>query len=437
VSDTGQGMTEEQISHIFDDYSQFNQEANRATEGTGLGMSITRNLVRLMNGDISVESEPGTGSTFTVRLPQGRLDSGVLGREMTESLSRFSTFSKASVKRARITYEPMPYGSVLIVDDVETNIYVAKGLLTPYELKTDSANSGFAAIEKIKNGKTYDIVFMDHMMPELDGVEATKILRGIGYDRPIVALTANAVVGQMDMFLKNGFDDFISKPIDMRQMNIILNRLVRDKQSLETIEAARQQAAAKKGKAPRTSAPQLPMADPHIAEVFMRDAKKALAALEEMAGNDGSYDNDRLRAYINHVHGIKSALANIGEVDLSAVALRLEQLANDGNTGVMASETPAFLAALRTLVEELAPKENSVADEAEEDTEYLCEKLLAIKTACEAYDESAAEKALRELRNKAWPQPVKELLGSLSLHLLHSDFAGAESEVEAYLAHLT
>jgi len=135
----------------------------------------------------------------------------------------------------------MPYGSVLVVDDVASNLYVAKGLLLPYGLRIETAVNGTEAIEKIKSGNVYDIVFMDHMMPGMDGIEATKIIRDMGYTRPVVALTANAVIGQSDIFLANGFDGFISKPIDSRQLNTALNHFIRDKQSREVIEAARRE----------------------------------------------------------------------------------------------------------------------------------------------------------------------------------------------------
>jgi CheY-like chemotaxis protein/anti-sigma regulatory factor (Ser/Thr protein kinase) len=229
VRDTGQGMTQDQIQKLFDEYTRFNMQANRITEGTGLGMSITKNLLDLMGGSITVESEPGKGSIFTVHIPQGVTDSGVLDEEVIENLKHFRFSSMAKMKTAQIVREPMPYGSVLIVDDVGTNLYVAKGLLAPYELTIDIAESGPETIEKIKAGKVYDIVFMDHMMPEMDGVETTKILREMGYSRPIVALTANAVMGQAEMFLSNGFDDFISKPIDIRELNAVLNKMIRDK----------------------------------------------------------------------------------------------------------------------------------------------------------------------------------------------------------------
>ncbi|MCL1996338.1 MAG: ATP-binding protein [Defluviitaleaceae bacterium] len=239
VSDTGQGMSKDQIDVLFETYSRFNPKANRYIEGTGLGMSITKNMVELMGGTISVESELGKGSTFTIRLPQKKVDSEQVGKEAIENLNKLHLGKRMQTKLSRITYEPMPYGKVLIVDDVDMNIYVAKGLMMPYELQIDSADSGMAAIDKIKKGNQYDVVFMDHMMPQMDGIETVKHLRDMGYTAPIVALTANALTGQVELFLKNGFDDFISKPIDTRQLNSILNKLIRDKQSPEVLEAAR------------------------------------------------------------------------------------------------------------------------------------------------------------------------------------------------------
>ena len=431
VSDTGQGMTQEQVAKLFEEYTRFNMDVNRSTEGTGLGMTITRNLIRLMNGSIHVESEPGQGTTVTMRLPQGRTGSEVLGREMAENLHQFRTSSRTSMKRVQITREPMPYGSVLIVDDVETNIYVAKGLLTPYGLKIDSAESGFAAVEKVKDGKSYDIVFMDHMMPKMDGIETTKVLRGMGYERSIVALTANAVAGQAEIFLGNGFDDYISKPIDIRQLNAVLNKLIRDKKPPEVVAAARKQALEQKEQSPSEAAPAI---DPQFAEIFARDASKALTTLEAIAAKDDYSNEDDLRSYIINVHGIKSALANIGKMDLSAVALKLETAGREGKLDIITGETGAFLSSLRAYVEELTPKEEVAASEpGDEDKTFLREKLLAIQAACEEFDESAAEAALAELRNKAWTRRVSELLGAISEQLLHSDFDEIAEGINKYL----
>jgi signal transduction histidine kinase/CheY-like chemotaxis protein/HPt (histidine-containing phosphotransfer) domain-containing protein len=357
VSDTGQGMTKEQISKIFDEYSRFNLKANRTTEGTGLGMSITQNLIGLMNGSITVESEVNKGSLFTVRLPQKTAGGGVLGKELAESLQKFRTSGAKQIKRARVLFEPMPYGSVLIVDDVESNLYVAEGLLAPYGLSVETVMSGLDAIDKIKGGMEYDIVFMDHMMPRMDGIEATKTMREHGYTRPIVALTANAVVGQSDMFLANGFDGFISKPIDVRQLNAVLKKFVRGKHSPETVEAARRQEAGRMGQAVDET-PHPPISK-RLAELFIRDASRALATLEAVLEKRGGYEDDDIRAYTVSVHAMKSSLAHVGETELSAVAAGLEQAGRDKNTAVMSAETGEFLDNLRAVVEKITLLKNS------------------------------------------------------------------------------
>ncbi|MDR0475672.1 MAG: PAS domain-containing protein, partial [Treponema sp.] len=162
IADTGQGMTAEQLSKLFDEFVRFNQEANRAVEGAGLGLSITRQLIHLMDGEIDVKSEPGKGSVFTVRLPQEIDSAEVLGTEMVENLKQFRIGNMAQIKKApQIVREYMPYGRVLVVDDIETNLYVAKGLMAPYGLSIETAVSGFEAIDKIKNGAVFDIIFLD------------------------------------------------------------------------------------------------------------------------------------------------------------------------------------------------------------------------------------------------------------------------------------
>ena len=420
VADTGQGMTKEQVGKIFDEFSRFNMEANRTTEGTGLGMSITRNLTQLMNGEIIVESEPGVGTTFVLRLPQRKVGSAVLGKEMANNLQQFRSRSRAQMKRVQITREPMPYGSVLIVDDVETNIYVAKGLLTPYGLNVDSVDSGFAAIERIKKGNTYDVVFMDHMMPQMDGIEATRIIRDMGYTSSIVALTANAVLGQADLFLENGFDDFISKPIDVRQLNNVLNKLIRDKHPPEVVEAARRQTDS--SKVTTDDEAQKPSIDPRFAEVFVRDAKKSIEALETTLKKE-LFDDDDMRTYIIHTHGMKSALANIGEAELSTKALELEHAGRNKITEIITADTPAFLAALRALTEQLTPKaENEDVSASDEDRQFLSEKLHELKEASETFSKKTARHIVTQIREKAWPRPINEALEAIAESLLHSDF---------------
>jgi len=230
VSDTGQGITLKDQEHLFAEYTRFNFSANRAIEGVGLGLTIVRKLVAIMGGTIEVKSEYGVGSTFSITVLQEAVECAAIGEEITSKLRNFTYKDKNRLESTKIIYEPMPYGSVLIVDDIEINLFVAEAALEPYELQIEMASSGFETIDKIKNGSVYDIIFMDHMMPHMDGVETVAKLRELGYTGVIVALTANALVGNSEMFAQNGFDEFISKPIDFAQLDNILNKFIRRKQ---------------------------------------------------------------------------------------------------------------------------------------------------------------------------------------------------------------
>jgi CheY-like chemotaxis protein/two-component sensor histidine kinase len=245
VEDSGRGIKEEDLGKLFSEYTQLDTAANRHIEGTGLGLSITRGLVEMMGGTITVESECGKGSVFRVRLPQGIVDKRPVNRETIENLQNFHFIGDRNRSRGNgLIRSYMPYGKVLVVDDLQTNLDVMKGLLMPYGLKTDTVLSGQEAVERVRaEDVRYDLIFMDHMMPGMDGIEAARIIRnGIGspYARQvaIVALTANAVEGNKEMFLGNGFNDFISKPIDIKRLDMVLNRLIRDKQNRATLREA-------------------------------------------------------------------------------------------------------------------------------------------------------------------------------------------------------
>jgi len=431
VRDTGKGMSKEQVNKILfdDEYTGFNQEANRENEGAGLGLVITRQLLKMMNGTISVKSEPGKGSTFIVQLPQKNIGAAPLGEETAENLRQFRYKDISQTEAAQIIREPMPYGSILLVDDVETNLYVAKGLLSPYDLTIDTAGSGFEAIEKIKAGRLYDIVFMDHMMPKMDGIEATKIIRELGYTRPVIALTANAVAGQAEIFLSNGFNDFISKPIDIRHLNALLNALIRDKQPPDIIEAARKSAM---NKPVVEETPQSSIA-PELARTFIRDADKAMKVLEMVNEKQDALDDDDIQLYVINVHAMKSALANIGETDLSKFARKLEMAGKERNNTVIAVETPDFMNALQEIVKKITPREEADSGKTtEEDQEYLEEKLILFRAACTIYDKKSAKEVLVELKKKNWPRSIKEMLNALAEHLLHSDFEEAANIARDY-----
>ena len=436
VEDTGQGMTPDQLTKLFDEYTRFNLEANRTTEGAGLGMTITRNLINLMYGQIDVKSAFGEGTAVTVRLPQktdGMGIRGVIGKQTAEDLKHFKHNSSLQLNKTKITHEYMPYGRILIVDDVETNLYVAQGLMAPYGLKIDLASSGYEAIDKIKEGIIYDIVFMDHMMPKMDGMEAVRIIRDMGYDSAIIALTANVLIGQEKMFMENGFDGFISKPIDSRELNQILNDFIRNKKPSEVVQAARaaqQSAASSRQQNVQPVSPIIPNLNvKKLKQFFIEDAKNAVTVLEYLLKNITSLDKEELELYIITVHGIKSALANIGEKELSGFALKLENAGNEKLYDVMKEGTPVLINILKSFINtnlsEILKNNDVNNEENEYDFSYLYVKLNEFKDACAKFDKQNVNAVLNDLKQKKWPSNIKNLLEELSLDITHSAFKKA------------
>jgi signal transduction histidine kinase/DNA-binding response OmpR family regulator/HPt (histidine-containing phosphotransfer) domain-containing protein len=235
VADSGIGIKPENISKLFCNYNQVDTKANRKIEGTGLGLALTKQLVELMDGSVTVTSEYGVGSTFTVRFRQDVINAAAIGKDVVTQLQSLRFVEEKRSRGARFIRAHLPYARVLIVDDVAVNLDVARGLMKPYQMQIDCVKSGIEAIELIRAGKPrYDAIFMDHMMPEMDGVEATKIIReqiDSDYARtiPIIALTANAIVGNEEMFLSSGFQAFLSKPIDTTRLDAVINQYVRNR----------------------------------------------------------------------------------------------------------------------------------------------------------------------------------------------------------------
>ena len=417
VEDTGQGMMPEDQKRLFIEFIRFNEKANHTTEGTGLGLFITKRLVEMMGGTIKVESEYGRGSVFTVTLKQKAVECPSIGIEIAEQLCSFNYADNSHIKKTQLHHEPMPYGSVLIVDDVETNLFVAEGLLRPYKLKIEMVTSGFAAIDKVKSGNTYDVIFMDHMMPQMDGIETTKRVRDLGYTGIILALTANALLGNGKMFMQNGFDGYIPKPIDMRQLNAFLNKFIRDRHPEE----------AKKYKPERKAQPETLEINPKILQVFRRDAEKAIVTMRE------TIENDDIKLFTITAHAMKSALANIGEKEASGAALDLEKAGLNGDLEYISANMELFIETLETLIKRLKTpdKDNTnIVVDIIEDTEYLTEQLQIIKTACNQYDDDTAYAALDRLKERSWNTGTTEVLEQIRDALyIYSDFDGTAKRI--------
>ncbi|MDR1870050.1 MAG: response regulator [Treponema sp.] len=230
VRDTGIGIRAEDMGKLFQSYTRLDAGMNRRTEGTGLGLVIAKKLTEIMEGNITVESEYGKGSCFTARIIQ---DSAAAPEGIgEETASALRNFQYAVIRNADdLAKLPVEYShfdiKALVVDDVPANLDLAVKMLELYSVQADTAASGREAVEKIlSKNEPYDIIFMDHMMPEMDGIETTHKLRENGYNGMIVALTASAMRGMKEFYLEQGFDDYLSKPIDYNALGEMLKKRV-------------------------------------------------------------------------------------------------------------------------------------------------------------------------------------------------------------------
>lgn len=240
VIDTGMGIKPEDMDKLFESFTRVDEEKNRNIEGTGLGLNLCHNLAKLMGGRIDVESKYGVGSTFIITIPQR-----VVSREaMGDFGEKYKEYAK-NIEAKKIEINA-PNAKVLIVDDVEMNLMVAKGLLENTGLDIETVTSGEKCLEKML-ANDYDIVFLDHMMPEMDGVETLKkwltLERNHNENTPVIMLTANALSGAREEYINVGFTDYLSKPIDENELKAMLVKylpknklLVSEKSSYEEVD---------------------------------------------------------------------------------------------------------------------------------------------------------------------------------------------------------
>ena len=232
IQDTGIGMTVEQLDKIMclnSEYIRLHEQENPDVGGTGLGLPIVFSLAKMMNAQLDMKSEAGKGTSVVFRISQKLSGTEVLGAELARRLQNFEADTWSASDELNFAPEPMPHGKVLVVDDIDINLEVAMTMMEFFSLNAEGCKSGQEAIDKVQQGNVYNIIFMDHMMPDMDGVEATRILRNMGYNQPIIALTANALKGQAEMFMENGFSGFISKPIDIKILHDYLVRFIKGK----------------------------------------------------------------------------------------------------------------------------------------------------------------------------------------------------------------
>ena len=312
VTDTGRGIREEDIDKLFNSFQRVDEKNNCNIEGTGLGLSITKNLVSLMNGKITVKSEYGRGSTFTVVIPQEVSEKEPVG----DFYKRYKDSIHQETSHQSRLYAPK--ARILLVDDNEMNLKVVTGLLKYTDINIDMAGSGREALKKVFTDR-YDLILLDHMMPEMDGIETLKVMKENGYikDTPVIALTANAISGARDMYIKHGFSDYLSKPITGAVLeDKILKWLPSELISERRAEKIQETVPAKQNE----------ISDNIIEE-------KKVYKGDDMQNNDISDVNPDKKESILSPDEIYAKLGSMAEVDLAAA----EQYSFDGMDGVLAN----------------------------------------------------------------------------------------------------
>jgi len=398
IKDTGIGIKPDDLDDLFSEFSQFDLEKNRRIEGTGLGLAITHNLVTSMGGSINVESVYGEGSIFTIILPQ-QIDKGY---EKSSGLSRDSRMrlSRKEYNNEYQRYFHAPTANILIVDDVHINLVVAEGLLKPYEMNVDTCVNGEKSIRMIHE-KDYDIVFMDHMMPGMDGFEAVAEIRSLDKfaNLTIVALTANALVGAREQFLESGFNDFLSKPIETSKLNnVLLKWIPKEKQKSsiiiddvgEEIDILIRGVNVEVGIA-HSGGKLSNYLDTLM--VFRKDCKVKLGQIE------GFLKDEDWQNFIIYIHGLKSACANVGAIRLSQKADELEQAGNANNQGFITTHYKNFSDGLTKLIADVdAIISARINPNVEIDYNIIREGADKLKTALEDFDSTGIDEACEMLQ---------------------------------------
>lgn len=364
VKDTGIGIKEEDLGKLFGAFSQVNMAQNRGKEGTGLGLAICKQLVNLMGGEMNVKSTYGKGSVFYFTIPQKA------GREIEER--------NEERRKEQFT---CPAAKVLLVDDNEVNLLVAQGYLAPYKCAITTAGDGMSAV-RIARDSQFDIIFMDHMMPGIDGEQATHAIRvreGItGRHECIVALTADVSSDAKEVFCNKGFDDYLAKPMDSSELDRVMREHIpkekaviekaEDIESTCKIENTNKMESTKAAREAAESSTAVQAVDKDVLRLFFSQAGSKIAIIRECAAvigaKEGDDKEDALKRYRIEVHALKSSAKVCGFDEVSALAAAAEKAAKENDIAYIAERNDTLL----EKYEGLLKQNNSAATEKLEET---------------------------------------------------------------------
>jgi len=414
VRDTGIGIKPEDMKKLFSEFERIEEKRNRNIEGTGLGMNITKRLLEMMDSHLEVESVYGEGSTFSFRLEQHVVEWKELG-DYAESYR--ASLSQRKKYRVKFT---APDAVVLVVDDTPMNLMVFKSLLKRTNVQIDTASSGSEGLAMAYD-KKYDMIFLDHMMPEKDGIETLHELRARANDpnleTPTVCLTANAISGAREKYLAEGFDDYLTKPIDSAQLEDMLMRyLPSDKlrEAEESSEAVQEETPAVTVNVDGIDAA-AGMANCGGADTFQSALELFYRSVGAKADEiESLWRGGDIKNYTVKVHALKSSARTVGALELSERAKAMEDAGNAGDTALIDEKTPALLEQYRGFTEKLAPLFDGGEDESlpPVDEGALAEAYTALAECAEMMDYDMAEMALDSLKGfRLPPEDAKRVEG--------------------------
>jgi signal transduction histidine kinase/DNA-binding response OmpR family regulator/PAS domain-containing protein len=479
VEDTGVGISSDNLELLFEDYARFNVVTHKEQEGTGLGLPIAKRLVNLMKGDIQVSSEIGKGSRFTVDICQGVIGDDVLGAQVVENLRSFTYVDDKQKQQEHFPRSPIPYARVLVVDDNITNLYVIQGMLKPYQMKVDCITGGEEAIEIIREAKVkYNAIFMDQMMPSMDGIKATRFIREIGTEYAknihIIIFTANANYENEKQFSKNGFQAFLSKPVDILALDRIIQQWVRDKDiesdlyklheiyeagslessELENLETNRVKKlenydieGLETSVSKRSEASEIKWLENYEIEGldiiaglkrFSGDSKIYLAVLESYATStlqlldsiDKVIENNP-EEYVIIVHGIRSSSYGIGATEVGGMAEALEIAAKDGDVGFVLQNHSAFSSAIQLLSDEIKKMLTKLSTGTVKSREKAPDinEIRLLYHACQNYDMDGVDLVFSRLEKKEYEEDG-ELIDWLRDNIIRTNFTEIKEGLE-------
>lgn len=423
VADTGIGIRKEDHKILFDAFQRVEMDRNRYVEGTGLGLTISQNLVNMMGGVIEVESEYGKGSRFFFTIEQTIIDPTPVS-----AVNYNGQKDNVTEKEAECLFIA-PEAHILLVDDNELNLVVAKELLKPLRMQIDTAENGLQAVKMVR-GSQYDLVLMDHMMPVMDGIEAAKAIRALPEDKyqklPIIALTANAMVDARKEFLNAGMNGFVAKPIDFaricNQLKLWLPKdLVRDVPK-----------EAKKLLADDLSDREIQPEDPQMGFSFeegvnhcgskaalMKTIRIFYRTIDSKANKiEQCLKEGLIGDYVIEVHALKSSALLIGAVPLSEAAKELEDYGKQGKTEVLEEKTPDVLTLYRDLKNILRPYAEKEEDAKKEfsDGEWIT-ALQQIHQCIEQFDLDGVDQIMEQLEEYQVPECIRESMDQLRVYV--------------------